>query len=106
MRKWIPYAAFGLLAGAATIVRAQSNADGDKKKYETVDAQVVSVDAEGMTITVKVGEAEQTDKVSALARTRLSGVKAGDKVSLTRKDVDGKREVVSIRAAKEAAKKP
>lgn len=103
MRKWIPYAAFGLAIGAATLVRAQS---ADKKKYETVEAQVVSVDAEGMTITVKVGEAEQTDKVSALARTRLSGVKAGDKVTLTRKDVDGKREVVSIRPAKEAASKP
>jgi Cu/Ag efflux protein CusF len=106
MRKWIPYAVFGLVVGAATLVRGQSNAGGDKKKYDTVDAQVVSVDAEGMTITVKVGDAEQTEKVSALARTRLSGVKAGDKVSLTRKDVDGKREVVSIRPAKEPAKKP
>jgi Cu/Ag efflux protein CusF len=104
MRKWIPYAAFGLVVGTATLVRAQST--DDKKKYETVDAQIVSVDVEAMTITVKVGEAEQTDKVSALARTRLSGVKAGDKVSLTRKDVDGRREVVSIRPAKEAAKKP
>jgi Cu/Ag efflux protein CusF len=103
MRKWIPCLAFALVTWAAVAVRAQP-AGGDKKKYETVDAEVVSVDAEAMTITVKVGEAQETDKVSALAKTRLSSVKSGDKVSLTRKDVDGKREVVSIRAAKDAAK--
>ena len=53
----------------------------------------------------KVGDDEQTEKVSALAKTRLSGVKAGEKVQLTRKDVAGKREVVSIRRAKELARK-
>jgi Cu/Ag efflux protein CusF len=95
--------AFALVTWAAVAARAQP-AGGEKKKYETVEAEVVSVDAEGMTITVKVGDAQETDKVSALAKTRLSSVKAGDKVSLTRKDVDGKREVVSIRPAKPATK--
>jgi Cu/Ag efflux protein CusF len=95
--------AAALVAGAAVVARAQSG-NGEKKKYDTVEAEVVSVDAEGMTITVKVGTGEQTEKVGALAKTRLSSVKAGDKVSLTRKDVDGKREVVSIRQSKQAAK--
>src|SRR6185436_17424865 len=100
MRKWVPWALFGLAVGAAAVAGAQSPTGSDQKKYDTLDATVVSADSEGMTITVKVGDGEQTEKVSALARTRLSGVKAGDRVSLTRKDTDGKREVVSIRPAK------
>lgn len=106
MRQWIPCVAFVLAAGAAALARAQSNAAADQaKKYDTIDAVVVSVNREDMTITVKVGDDEQTEKVSALAKTRLPGVKAGEKVQLTRKDVAGKREVVSIRRAKEPARK-
>jgi hypothetical protein len=102
MRKWIPWAALGFVVTTAAVVGAQ--AAGEEKKYDTVDATVVSTNVEGMTITVKVGDNEQTEKVSALARTRLSGVKAGDRVCLTRKDTDGNREVVSIRPAKAAKK--
>jgi hypothetical protein len=107
MRKWIPYMAFALTAGAAVVLRAQSHGAADQaKKYHTVEAEVVSASEKDMTITVKVAGEEQTEKVSALARTRLAGVKAGDKVSLSCKDVEGKhREVVSIRPGKEAAKK-
>lgn len=107
MRKWIPYVAFALAAGAAAVARAQSNAAADQpKKYHRVEAEVVSANEKDMTITVKVDGEEHTEKVSALAKTRLSGVKAGDKVTLSCKDVEGKhREVVSIRPASEAAKK-
>lgn len=107
MRKWIPCAAFTLAVAAAVVLRAQSNAPADQpKKYHTVEAEVVSANEKDMTITVKVDGEEHTEKVSALAKTRLSGVKAGDKVTLSCKDIEGEhREVVSIRPAKEAAKK-
>jgi len=107
MRQWIPYVAFVLAAGAAAVVRAQANAPADQpKKYHAVDAEVVSANEKDMTITVKVDGEEHTEKVSTLAKTRLSGVKAGDKVTLSCKDVAGShREVVSIRPAREAAKK-
>lgn len=107
MRKWIPYAAFALTAGAAVVLRAQSNGAADPvKKYHTVDAEVVSASEKDMTITVRVDGEDHTEKVSALAKTRLSGVKAGDKVSLSCKDVEGQhREVVAIRPARAAAKK-
>jgi hypothetical protein len=107
MRLWIPCGAFVLAVGAAVVLRAQSNAPADQpKKYHTVEAEVVSANEKDMTITVKVEGEEHTEQVSALARTRLSGVKAGDKVRLSCKDIEGKhREVVSIRPAKEAAKK-
>jgi hypothetical protein len=71
------------------------------KKYHSVDAEVVSSDAEKMTITVKVAGVEKTAAVSALAKSRLSKVKAGDKVILSCKDVDGgHKEVVAIRPAR------
>lgn len=69
------------------------------KKYHPVDAEVVSTDLEKMTITVKVDGAEKTAPVSSMAKIRLSKVKAGDKVILSCKDVDGQhKEVVAIRA--------
>lgn len=107
MRQWIPCVAFLLAACAAVSAWAQSDAAADQpKKYHSVEAEVVSANTEDMTITVKVAGEEQTEKVSALARTRLSGVKAGDKVVLSCKDVEGKHhEVVSIRPARERAKK-
>jgi hypothetical protein len=106
MRRWIPYVVFGMAAGAVT-VWAQSSAPADQpKKYHSVEAEVVSVNSKDMTITVKVAGEEQTEKVSALAKTRLASVKAGDRVVLSCKDVEGQhREVVSIRPAKEPAKK-
>jgi len=106
MRQWIPCVAFVLAACAAGPAGAQPSAAADQaKKYDTVEAVVVSVNSEGMTITVKLGNDERTEKVSALAKTRLSEVKAGEKVQLTFKDVDGKREVVSIRRAREPGRK-
>jgi Cu/Ag efflux protein CusF len=105
MRQWIPWVSFVLGVFVAGLARAQSNAAAEEKKYDTVEAVVVAVNPEDMTITVKLGDEEQTEKVSALAKARLSGVKAGEKVQLTRKEVAGKREVVSIRRPKEPARK-
>jgi hypothetical protein len=106
MRPWISSLAVVLVAGVAVVVRAQSNEADPPKKYHSVDAEVVSVNSKDMTITVKVDGAQHTERVSALARTRLSSVKAGEKVVLSCRDVDGKhREVVSIRPGKAAAAK-
>ena len=100
MRQWIASLVLGLAAGVAA---AQSN--DAAKKYHSVDAEVGSADMKAMTITVKVAGEEQTEKVSALAKTRLGGVKAGEKVVLSCKDVDGgHREVVAIRAPKATEK--
>ena len=96
MRLWIPCLALALAGGLAA---APSLAD-EPKKYHKADAEVVSADVKAMTITVKVAGEEHTDKVSALAKTRLGAVKAGEKVVLSYKDVDGEREVVAIRPAK------
>jgi hypothetical protein len=102
MRQWIPCAVFVLLAGGADPARSQSD---PPKKYHSVEAEVVSASSDDMTITVKVDGEEHTEKVSALAKTRLPAVKAGDKVVLSCKDVDGgHREVVSIRPGKKPAK--
>ena len=69
-------------------------------------ATVVSASEKDMTITVKIAGEEKTEKVSALAKGRLGAVKPGDRVSLSCKDVEGSdREIVSIRPAKEPAKK-
>jgi hypothetical protein len=103
MRLWIPCLAVLLGAGLAA---AQSDPPAERpKKYHSVDAEVVAADTKAMTITVKVAGEEHTEKVSALARTRLGAVKAGEKVVLSCKDVDGgHREVVAIRAAKATEK--
>lgn len=101
MRQW--FACLVVLAAAA-VVAAQSETDRPKK-YHSVDAEVVSADTKAMTITVRVAGGEQTERVSALAKTRLGVVKAGDQVVLSCKDVDGgHREVVAIRAAKATEK--
>jgi len=107
MRPWISSLALVLAAGVAVVVRAQSNQAGDPpKKYHSVEAEVVAVNPKDMTITVTVDGAQHTERVSALAKTRLSDVKPGEKVVLSCRDVDGKqREVVSIRPRKAAAAK-
>jgi hypothetical protein len=104
MRLWIPCLAAVLGAGLAA---AQSDKPAEHpRKYHSVDAEVVSADTAAMTITVKVAGEEHTERVSALAKTRLGVVKAGEKVTLSCKDVEGNhREVVAIRAAKAATAK-
>jgi hypothetical protein len=83
------------LSGIAPPVFAEQSV-----KYSTADAEIVSTNVDDMTITVKIDGEEHTDQVSPLARTRLSEVKPGNKVVLSYKDSDGRREVVAIRAPK------
>lgn len=105
MRLWIPGVAFAAV-GLAVAVSAQSERAESPRKYHSVEAEVVSADVDAMTITVKVAGEEHTEKVSALAKTRLSAVKAGEKVELSCKDVAGEhREVVSIRKPRAGAGK-
>lgn len=104
MRQWIPCVTFVLAVSSLTAPRIQPGAAAEEpKKYRSVEAQVVSADVEAMTLAVKVDGEEKTLAVSRLAKARLSEVKAGDKVVLSCKDVEGKdREVVSIRPARKA----
>jgi hypothetical protein len=106
MRLWVPCLALAVAVTSGLAV-AQSDAPADQpKKYHSVDAEVVAANTGAMTITVKVAGEEHTNNVSALAKTRLGEVKAGDKVVLSCKDVaGGHREVVAIRAARAAAAK-
>jgi hypothetical protein len=57
-----------------------------KTKMHKIDAEVVSVDVEKKTITVKADGAEKTAPVGPVAMYRLKKLKAGDKVVLTCKD--------------------
>ena len=57
-----------------------------KTKMHKIDAEVVSVDVEKKTITVKAEGAEKTAPVGPVAMYRLKKLKAGDKVVLTCKD--------------------
>jgi hypothetical protein len=91
---------------AASAAGAQTTPAEEPRKYHAVDAEVVSASVDAMTLTVKVAGEEQTEHVSALARTRLSRVKAGDKVVLSCKDVGGEhKEIVAIRPAKADGRK-
>ncbi|HVR69277.1 MAG TPA: hypothetical protein VMT87_00415 [Vicinamibacteria bacterium] len=104
MRTWIPWVALVLAVSFVTAPGVQPGAAAQEpKKYRSVEAEVVSADVEDMTLAVRVDGEEKTLAVSRLAKARLSEVKAGDKVVLSCKDVEGKdREVVSIRPAREA----
>ena len=80
-------------APAATQAPAAKPADAateakpaPKTKMHKIDAEVVSVDVEKKTITVKAEGAEKTAPVGPVAMYRLKKLKAGDKVVLTCKD--------------------
>jgi hypothetical protein len=77
---------------------AEAKAAPAKTKTHKVDAEVVSIDVEKKTITVKAEGAEKTAPVGPLAMYRLKKLKAGDKVILTCKDdaVSGEHKEVSF----------
>jgi hypothetical protein len=73
-------------APAAKPADAATEAKPAKTKMHKIDAEVVSVDVEKKTITVKAEGAEKTAPVGPVAMYRLKKLKAGDKVVLTCKD--------------------
>ena len=94
---------------AKTEAKADAKADVkaavEKGKTHEVTAEVVSVDAEKSTITIKGEKENKTAPVDAKAAGALKTVKAGDKVTLTCWD-NAKGEhvkVIAIAPAKAAA---
>jgi hypothetical protein len=91
---------------AKTEAKAEATkAVADKGKTHEVAAEVVSVDAEKNTITIKGDKENKTVPVDAKAAGALKTTKAGDKVSLTCWD-NSKGEhvkVIAIAPAKAAA---
>jgi hypothetical protein len=93
-------------AAAKTEAKAEhAKAVADKGKTHEVTAEVVSVDAEKNTITIKGEKENKTAPVDAKAAGALKTVKAGDKVTLTCWDnAKGEHEkVIAIAPAKAAA---
>ena len=84
-----------------------AKAAAEKGKTHEVTAEVVSVDSEKNTITIKGEKENKTAPVDAKAAGALKTVKAGDKVTLTCWD-NAKGEhvkVIAIAPAKAAAEK-
>jgi len=95
-------------AAAKTEAKAETaKATSEKGKTHEVTAEVVAVDTEKNTITLKGEKENHTAPVDAKAASALKTVKAGDKVTVTCWD-NAKGEhvkVVAIAPAKAAAEK-
>ena len=95
------------VAGIAVAEEAKKPADAPKApekaavavKAESVDAEIVSVDATAKTITIKGEKENKTLNVDAKALASLKTVKAGEKVTLT----VANNAVTEIKAAKAVA---
>jgi len=90
----------------AAAAKTEATAAAEKGKTHEVNAEVVSVDAEKNTITIKGEKENKTAPVDAKAAGALKTVKAGDKVTLTCWD-NAKGEhvkVIAIAPAKAATK--
>jgi hypothetical protein len=92
------------VAGVAVAEDAKKPAEAPKTaavavKAESVEAEVVSVDATAKTITIKGDPSNKTWNVDAKALASLKNVKAGDKVTLT----VANDAVTSVKPAKPAA---
>jgi uncharacterized protein (UPF0333 family) len=67
--------------------------------HHDVAAEVVSVDAANRTLTLKMEKGEQTVPVEGKAVASLKNVKAGEKITVTCKDVGGEhKSVTAIKA--------
>jgi len=101
-----------LLAAGLVLVRqatAEQRADdahspppeASARGVHTLDAEIVSVDAEKNTVTFRADGVEKTELAGVLCRHRLRDLKPGDKVVVTCKDVAGEhREIMAIRPAR------
>jgi hypothetical protein len=89
----------------AAAAKVEAKAVAEKGKTHLVTAEVVSVDAEKNTITIKGEKENKTAPVDAKAASALKTVKAGDTVTLTCWDnAKGEHEkVIAIAPAKAVA---
>jgi hypothetical protein len=86
-----------LVASGASFAEEPKAKAGDDKAAKThvVEAEVVSADATGKTLTIK-GDPNKTVTVDASAAATLGSLKAGDKVKLTCRDsATGEHEAVA-----------
>jgi hypothetical protein len=96
-----------LVAGIAVAEETKKPAEAPKApekavvavKAESVDAEIISVDATAKTITIKGDKENKTLNVDAKAVASLKSVKAGEKVTLT----VANNAVTEIKAAAKAA---
>lgn len=89
----------------ATGMKAEPKAAAPKAKSATGD--VVSVDAKAGMLTVKGKDKEMTfNAESKTAKSALEKVKAGDRVSVSYTEKDGKMVASSVRAVKKTEAKP
>jgi hypothetical protein len=102
---------FAVGLGAGKTYAAETHATHAKKAsagavtHHDVSAEVVSVDAAKHMITLKTDKGESTVPVEGKAIASLKSVKAGEKVTVTCKDVAGEHKAVTaIKAAAGAAK--
>jgi hypothetical protein len=95
--------ATGLGTAQGTAPAGSTAQKAPDKSMHSVEAEVVSADAEGNTVTFTVDGGQKTLPVGVLGRYRLREIKAGDRVLLTCKDREGEHlEVVSIRSSRKA----
>jgi hypothetical protein len=83
-------------AASKSTGKTTATAKSTMHKSHVVDAEVVSADAAAKTITVKINGEDKTVPVHGKATTRLSSLKAGEKVALTCVDnAQGEHQYVS-----------
>jgi hypothetical protein len=96
MRKVALCLAVLMVVGGVVAIAGEQDHSKMKGKTHEVNAEVVSVDAEAMTITIKMGDEQKTAPVSKEAAAQLGKVKAGDMVILTcQDDENGEHEMVT-----------
>jgi hypothetical protein len=100
MNKTVPLLCLLLAIGVTVAQATEEDADKTAIKTQAVEAEVVSVDVEGMTITIKGETENKTLPVAETALASLEELAGGEKVTLTCED-DEKgehRHVVAIEA--------
>lgn len=116
-RKWFLWLVALLVGGALTfppvfatpLAQAAEKAKEEKAKPKTLSAtgEIVSIDAKGGTLAVKVKDKELSfTATTKAAKSALEKLKTGDRVRVSYTEQDGKMMASSIRAAKAPAKKP
>lgn len=105
MKKPVLLLAAVLAAGLSYAAEHPKKAAAPAITHHDVAAEVVSVDATAHTITLKTDKGESTVPVEGKATASLKNVKAGEKVTVTCKDVGGEhKSVTAIKVNTKTAK--
>lgn len=105
MKKSVLLLAAVLAAGMTYAAEHAKKPTAAAATHHDVAAEVVSVDATGHTITLKTDKGESTVPVEGKAIASLKSVKAGEKITVTCKDVGGEhKSVTAIKMNSKTAK--